>query len=92
MSVVPVVVYLQEENDSGEDDECAGRSRQAIANLNIAKIRDTNGSPRTSVIRLAVTPKCLGGPPVDRDQRNAHPGARPMASFRLNELKVCLWY
>ncbi|GFX26266.1 hypothetical protein TNCV_948661 [Trichonephila clavipes] len=22
----------------------------------------------------AVTPKCLGGPPVDRDRRNAHPG------------------
>ncbi|GFV26399.1 hypothetical protein TNCV_5087121 [Trichonephila clavipes] len=24
----------------------------------------------------AVTPKCLGRPPVDRDQRNAHPGFR----------------
>ncbi|GFW67737.1 hypothetical protein TNCV_3870681 [Trichonephila clavipes] len=24
----------------------------------------------------AVTPKCLGGPPVDRDRRNAYPGFR----------------
>ncbi|GFX17606.1 down syndrome cell adhesion molecule-like protein Dscam2 [Trichonephila clavipes] len=25
---------------------------------------------------LEVTPKCLGGPPLDRDRRNAHPGFR----------------
>ncbi|GFU36777.1 hypothetical protein TNCV_365421 [Trichonephila clavipes] len=28
----------------------------------------------------AVTPKCLGGPPVDRDRRNAYPGFRRLPS------------
>ncbi|GFX81750.1 histone-lysine N-methyltransferase SETMAR [Trichonephila clavipes] len=26
--------------------------------------------------KKAVTPKCLGGPPVDCDRRNAHPGLK----------------
>ncbi|GFV36101.1 hypothetical protein TNCV_346171 [Trichonephila clavipes] len=33
----------------------------------------------------AVTPKCLGGPPVDRDRRNAHTGSKP---FRVSSVPL----
>ncbi|GFY17093.1 hypothetical protein TNCV_1088691 [Trichonephila clavipes] len=38
------------------------------------------------VLVKAVTPKCLGGPPVDRDRLNAHPDRTMMKQFWLEEI------
>ncbi|GFW46445.1 hypothetical protein TNCV_4811331 [Trichonephila clavipes] len=46
------------------------------------KKRELLGSYRQEgVTQSVVTPKCLGGPPVDRDQRNAHPGCKASDNF-----------
>ncbi|GFW86416.1 uncharacterized protein TNCV_4332001 [Trichonephila clavipes] len=49
---------------------------QQIADQGPKVSREECLSFSSSAYKQAVTPNCLGGPPVDRDRRNAHPGLK----------------
>ncbi|GFX96099.1 hypothetical protein TNCV_2289891 [Trichonephila clavipes] len=40
------------------------------------------------VLAKEVTPKCLGGPPVDRDRFNVYPGIKPTLSNTPTNVRI----
>ncbi|GFX45526.1 hypothetical protein TNCV_2740631 [Trichonephila clavipes] len=46
--------------------------------------------PMSSIVDVAVTPKCLCGSPVDRDLRNAYPGFRASTDLTTSSITTGL--